>query len=93
MSLIFYQSVTNIKEPVVGKRQGPRVKRFFYERVACVCLPFDTKLLVIAIFMAIGFLIGVMSISFALPIEIYKFLWNSENGQFTKIFFQMILLY
>ena len=36
--------------------------------------------LVIEVFMAFGFLMGVMSISFALPIDLYKFLWKSENG-------------
>ena len=29
---------------------------------------------------ALGFLIGVMTISFALPIDLYKSLWTSENG-------------
>ena len=61
-------------------------KKFFYERVACVCLTFGTItkkkaiFLVIAFFMAIGFLMGVMTISFVLPIDLYKSLWNSENG-------------
>ena len=36
-------------------------------------------LLVIAFSMAIGFLMGVMTISFALPIDLNKSLWNSEN--------------
>ena len=53
--------------------------KFFYERVACVCLPFGTIFLVIAFFMALGFLMGAMTISFALPIDIYKSFWNPEN--------------
>ena len=55
-------------------------KEIFYECVACVCLTFGTIFLVIACFMAIGFLIGVMTTSFALPTDLYKSLWNSENG-------------
>ena len=35
--------------------------------------------LVIAFFMAIGFLMAVMTISFALPIGLNKSLWNSET--------------
>ena len=34
----------------------------------------------IAFFMALGFLMGVSTISFALPIDLYKTLWNSESG-------------
>ena len=55
-------------------------KNIFYECVACVCLTFGTIFLVIAFFMAIGFLMGVMAISFALPIDLYKTLWNSKKG-------------
>ena len=55
-------------------------KKIFYECVACVCLTFDTIFSVIAFFMALGFLIGVMTISFALPIHLYKSFWISENG-------------
>ena len=55
-------------------------KKIFYECVACVCLTFGTIFLVIALFMALGFLMGVMTISFALPIDFYKSLWNSDNG-------------
>ena len=54
-------------------------KKIFYECVACVCLTFGIIFLVIAFFMALGFLVGVMTISFAPPIELYKSLWNSEN--------------
>ena len=36
--------------------------------------------LVIAFFMVLEFLVGVMTISFALPIDLYKSFWNSENG-------------
>ena len=42
----------------------------FFERLACVCLPFGTILLVIAFFLAFGFLMGVMTISFWLPIDL-----------------------
>ena len=55
-------------------------KKIFYECVACVCLTFGTTFLVIAFFMARGFLMGVMTTSFALPIDLYKSLWISENG-------------
>ena len=55
-------------------------KNFLYECVACVCLTFGTIFLIIAFFMALGFLTGVMTMSFALPIDLYKSLWNSENG-------------
>ena len=55
-------------------------KKIFYECVACVCLTFGIISLVIAFFMALGFLMGVMTISFALPNDLYKSLWNSENG-------------
>ena len=60
-------------------------KKTFYECVACVCLTIGTIYLVIAFFMAPGFLLSVMTTSFALPIDLYKSLWNSENGWFTKI--------
>ena len=50
-------------------------KKIFYECVACVRLT-----LAIAFFMTLGFLMGVMIISFALPIDLYKSLWNSEMG-------------
>ena len=55
-------------------------KKVFYECVACVCLTFGTIFLVIAFFMALGFLMGVMTILFALPIDLYKSLWNLETG-------------
>ena len=55
-------------------------KKIFYECMACVCLTFGTIFLVIAFFMALGFLMGVMTISFALPNNLYKSLWNPENG-------------
>ena len=62
-------------------------KKILYECVACVCLTFGFSFLFIAFFMAHGFLVGVMTISFALPIDLYKSLWNSENGLFRKILF------
>ena len=62
-------------------------KKFFYEYEACVCLTFGTTFLVIAFFMAIGFLMGVMTISFAPPLDFYKSLLISKNGSLTKILF------
>ena len=53
--------------------------KIFYECVACVCLTFGTIFLIIVLFMAPGFLTGVLTISFALRIDLYKFIWNSEN--------------
>ena len=44
-------------------------KTFFYECVACLCLTFGTIFLVIDFFVALGFLVGVMTISLALPID------------------------
>ena len=44
-------------------------KKIFYECVACVCLTFPTISLM-----------GVLTISLALPIDLYNSLWNSENG-------------
>ena len=55
-------------------------KNIFYESAACVCLTFGTIFLVIAFSMALGFLMSVMTISFALPIDLYKPLWKSETG-------------
>ena len=55
-------------------------KKIFYECVACVCLTIGTIFLLIASFMTLGFLMGVLTISFALPIDLYKSLWISENG-------------
>ena len=62
-------------------------KKIYYECVACVCLTFVIIFLLIAFFMAIGFLMGVLTISFALPIDLYKSLWLSKNGYFIKILF------
>ena len=55
-------------------------KKILYECVACVCLTFGIIFVFVAFFMAHGFLVGVMTISFALPIDLNKSLWNSENG-------------
>ena len=55
-------------------------KKIFYEFLACVRLTYGTIFLVIAFFMAFGYLMGAMTISFALPMELYKSLWNSEIG-------------
>ena len=51
-------------------------KKVFYKCVVCVCLTFGTKFLLIAFVMAIGFLMGVMIMSF----DLYKSLWNSKSG-------------
>ena len=59
--------------------------KIFNGCVACVCLTFGTIFLVIARFMSIGLLMGVMTKPFALPIDLYKSLWNSGNGLFTEI--------
>ena len=56
------------------------VQKVFFTSVACVCLTIGTIFLVIAFFMALGVLLGVLTIAFALPIDLYKSLWNSENG-------------
>ena len=45
-------------------------KKIFYECVACACLAFVIIFLPIAFFMALGFLMGVITISFALPIDL-----------------------
>ena len=55
-------------------------KKIFYECVACVCLTIGTTYLVIAFFMPLGFLLDKMTISFALLIDVYKNIWNSEKG-------------
>ena len=62
-------------------------KNSFYECVVCVCLTFGTIFVLIAFLMAIRFLIGVMTISFALPIDLYKSLRISKNGQLIKFYF------
>ena len=78
--LNYYQTATNIKEQLVGKRRQLDVKNFFYERVVCVCLTFGAIFLGIAFFKAPGFLMGVMTISFALPIDLHKSLLLPESG-------------
>ena len=55
-------------------------RKIFYGCVAFVCLTIGTIFLVIAFFMVLGFLLGVLAISFALPIDSYKSLWKSEIG-------------
>ena len=47
-------------------------QKAFYEFVACFCLTFGTTFLLIAFLTAIGFLMSVMTISFALPIDLNK---------------------
>ena len=53
-------------------------EKLFFEYVACVRLTIRTIFLLIEFFMAIGSLRGVMTISFELPTELYKCLWNSK---------------
>ena len=72
---------------ISGKITTAWDKKIFNECVAGVFLTFGTIFLVIAFFMAIGFLMGVMIVSFALPIGLFKSFWNSEKGQFTKFLF------
>ena len=55
-------------------------EKIFHESVACVCLTFGTIFSLIAFFMAVGFLMGVMTRSVALPIDSYKSVWTSESG-------------
>ena len=55
-------------------------KKIFYECVACVCLTFGIMFLLIAFIVVLGFLMGVVSISFALPIDLHKSLSNSDNA-------------
>ena len=45
-------------------------KKIFYKCLACVCLTLGTIFLTMAFSMAIGFLMGVMIVSFALPIDL-----------------------
>ena len=55
-------------------------KKIFYESVICVCLMLATVFFFIVFFLALGFLMGVLTISFALPIDLYKSLWTSKIG-------------
>ena len=65
-------------------------KKLYIESVACVCFTFDTIFLNFAFFMTIGYLMGVMTISFALTIDLIKILWSSENGWLTNVFFEKL---
>ena len=47
-------------------------KKISHDCVPCVCFRFDTIVMVIAFLVAIGFLMGVMIISFALSIDLHK---------------------
>ena len=47
-------------------------KKFFYEYVACVCLNFGTIFLAIEFFMSVKFVMGVLTIPFALPADLHK---------------------
>ena len=87
--LNYYQSATNIKEQLSGKRQ-PLGVHFFYECVACVCLTFGTIFLLIAILMANGVLMAVTTISFGLPIDLYKCHWISEKSCLQKLFILLL---
>ena len=54
--------------------------------MACVCFAFGIIFFVIAFVLAIGFLMCVMTISFALSIDLYKSLRNPKNGPCTIFF-------
>ena len=54
-------------------------KKIFCECVACICLTFGTVFLVIGSFMTLEFMMGVMTISIAQPIDLCKSLWVSEK--------------
>ena len=68
------------------------VRKIFYECVACVCLTFGTIFLLSASFMAIGFLMRVNTISFALPIDLYKYP-RIQKKVYLQRFFRKILNY
>ena len=53
----------------------------------CLSLTFGTIILVIAIFMALGFLMGKTILSIALPIDFYKSFWKTQSGWCTKNLF------
>ena len=69
------------------KMTTARGKKLFYDCVACVCFTFGTIFLAFEAFMANVFMMGLMTISFALPIDLCKPLWNWENGLCTKSLF------
>ena len=54
-------------------------KKTIYECVACHCLTFGTILLVIPFSLAIGFLMAVINMSIAVPIDFYIALPISES--------------
>ena len=62
---------------ICWKMTKKRCEKLFYDCVSCVCLQLGTTFLAVAFFIAIGFLMGVMIISFALSIDLYQSLWNS----------------
>ena len=65
------------KEQLVGLWLGEKD----FLRVCGMCLSHVWyNLFGYVFFMAIGFLMGVMTISFALPIDLYKSLWISINS-------------
>ena len=65
---------------------GLRLK--YLSRVCVMCLSqFWYYSLLFAFFIALAFLMVVVSISFALPIDLYKSLRISKNGHFTKVLF------
>ena len=65
-------------------------KNNFYECVACVCLTFGKIFLVVAFYMAIRFLMGVMTISFALPVDFYKFFGIQKMVSLQRIYFKRL---
>ena len=50
--------------------------------MACVCLTIGTVFRVVAFFLAIGFLMALMTISFALQINLFNCLSSSEKVSF-----------
>ena len=56
------------------------VKRFFTSVWHVFVSQLVQFFLLFAFFMALGFLTGLLTISLALPIDLYKSLWISENG-------------
>ena len=61
-------------------------KKIFYECVIYVCLTFATIFFFNAFFMALEFLMGVLTISFAVPIDLYESLCISKEWLVYKDF-------
>ena len=74
-------SKNNLKE-----NENDLSKLFHNECIVCVCFTFATFCSLVAIYMTIGFLIGVMTISVALLIFLYKSPWKSKKQLVCKNF-------